>query len=79
MKIHCRLKAKQTINQKAALFRAAFYIQNKDTVLASTYSSTGQPGSTIGDEWLNDCVRDGNRCGPLSINAKTASLFQRSM
>lgn len=31
--------------------------------------------STISDEWLNFCVRDGNRCTPLSIVTKTKPSF----
>ena len=46
----------------------------KSTILASAYSSSASGGSTIGDEWLNFCVRDGNRCTPLSKNAKTVLL-----
>ena len=46
----------------------------KSIILASAYSPTPIRGSTIGDEWLNFCVRDGNRCTPLSIDTKMMLL-----
>ena len=45
-------------------------------ILASTYSPRPLRPSTIGDEWLNFCVRDGNRCTPLSKDTKIMSLFE---
>ena len=36
-----------------------------------------EPCSTIGDEGLNFCVRNGNRCNTLSIGASKDSVAQR--
>ena len=67
-------KAKTNILKRPKRFLKAFRKYFKSIILASTYSSAPRRGSTIGDEWLNFCVRDGNRCTPLSIDTKMMLL-----
>ena len=40
-------------------------------ILAATYSYTSTRCTTIGTNWLNFCVRDGNRCTPAVITTKS--------
>ena len=42
----------------------------KIMILAATYSYTSTRCTTIGTNWLNFCVRDGNRCTPAVITTK---------
>ena len=48
----------------------------KSTVLAAPYFTGNNITSIISEEWLNYCVRDGNRCTPLSITTKTVPFKQ---